>query len=630
MDIFENSTFTENCSLQTSPWILPAIHETGLLALEENPFDLLIPTTPSLNESIATLTTPVEWNNLSDPITLGIDPSFTSSKPDSDTSLTTTADYFTESLFQREGLANQEILQGKRNVISLSNQLTAAMEAQGYWVGAGELTFSEANSDCLNKIANGTNCIGNNPVSINAVPTVPRGPGEIRHYESASGLTNQLKLTQDEALVFIGLTPPEARYFSFTGYLFSEDLPNAPEVIAEAYDPNTSGYSAPELIGRRVIHASIDNPINIANIKTLSSSEKFLKPTVVIMTPSKLTTDTIREQLTSIIGSSHINPLNIIRVSSDTQQLGYDPKASDFRMIVRVALPESEELFQLYRNLEPYRIFRFYRSLPRGTNPPLYMNQERPDRTTGWSEANSLAGVAIDHLVMSLKNRVEEQGGKILEDVTASFSPDNLSEICMTKNLNCRADNPDASYGITDSAFTMPITLPAEGSVNRSVYVFGVNHTQSQLLIPGQELGKTTYMSLTIRNSTYNAGIISIVNDALSETVSSFLEKFPVDSSATDLVESLAPSLYVLKFTRNNKTDESAFSVEVPILDIEKGMLGLGSHDPINFTERAYLTPGSDLGPSADELIPPRFIVIEENNYLSDLATFDLNKKYFQ
>jgi hypothetical protein len=103
-----------------------------------------------------------------------------------------------------------------------AQRLTTALTQRGYVVQAGQVRFFQP-EDCLAL----ENCAGNNPSSPYGLYCLPAAPDETvaKTYESPcppeSNLRWVWRLRPDEAVVFLGKTPPEARYFSFRSYLFS-------------------------------------------------------------------------------------------------------------------------------------------------------------------------------------------------------------------------------------------------------------------------------------------------------------------------------------------------------------------------------------------------------------------------
>jgi hypothetical protein len=103
-----------------------------------------------------------------------------------------------------------------------AQRLTAALTQRGYLVQTGQVRFFQP-EDCLAL----KNCYGNNPSSPYGMYCLPPAPGDTvaRHADLPCSRESNLRwawrLRPDEALVFLGNTPPTARYFSFRTYLFS-------------------------------------------------------------------------------------------------------------------------------------------------------------------------------------------------------------------------------------------------------------------------------------------------------------------------------------------------------------------------------------------------------------------------
>src|SRR5262249_44276607 len=94
--------------------------------------------------------------------------------------------------------------------------LDDALASMGFDVARGELAFPTL--DCCAAVT----CFGNNPSSPYGEFFVPRGSGQTAANpgERADGTSPAWRLREDEAIVYVGPTPPHVGYFGFTPYLF--------------------------------------------------------------------------------------------------------------------------------------------------------------------------------------------------------------------------------------------------------------------------------------------------------------------------------------------------------------------------------------------------------------------------
>ncbi|HEY0252682.1 MAG TPA: hypothetical protein VGC41_14200, partial [Kofleriaceae bacterium] len=131
-----------------------------------------------------------------------------------------------------------------------------AFSTSGFTAGAGTFEFLDLTQCCE------SSCAGNNPSSPYGTLFVPAGPDETTPNPHArpDGLSDGFRLRADEAVVFVGTTPPDAKYFGFTPYL------------------NDDGNG-----GRRVVAASIAETLNDLVIGTEGASA-FGSRTAIILT----------------------------------------------------------------------------------------------------------------------------------------------------------------------------------------------------------------------------------------------------------------------------------------------------------------------------------------------------------
>src|SRR5512145_3364605 len=106
-----------------------------------------------------------------------------------------------------------------------ANELRAALTEAGFTVQEGKFEAADLSQCCLP----GRTCVGNNPPTPYLEYFLPPAPGQTaenpRRDGSPSGapsnMTPAWRMRADEALVYIGRTPPPSVYFSWDFYLFS-------------------------------------------------------------------------------------------------------------------------------------------------------------------------------------------------------------------------------------------------------------------------------------------------------------------------------------------------------------------------------------------------------------------------
>jgi hypothetical protein len=184
------------------------------------------------------------------------------------------------------------------------------------------------------------------------------------------------QLRADQAIVAIGVTPPAAKFFSYTPYL-----------LMRRYPPETTP---------RPIFASLGDSINVSTIKTLGP-DPFSSPVALIFTPDRGTEARIRGALRKAGYPDAM--INTLPLPAPILQLGLDAAGqmltSDvFIILNRMSMFSSKDAGKAYLdamqnadfNKRPLRVFRVTPAAGGALNP--YSVQPLRIRGTGQSEMN--------------------------------------------------------------------------------------------------------------------------------------------------------------------------------------------------------------------------------------------------
>jgi len=107
-------------------------------------------------------------------------------------------------------------------------------------------------------------------------------------------------MREDEAVVLLGVTPPQAEYFGFTMYLNN---------VHYEFGDVSGGYSGGHLLlrppedNRTYIQASLEDPINPSNINVISDGtfdDSFDKDFVIVTTGDNSMNDVIKKGLIDV------------------------------------------------------------------------------------------------------------------------------------------------------------------------------------------------------------------------------------------------------------------------------------------------------------------------------------------
>ena len=263
------------------------------------------------------------------------------------------------------------------------SKLHSAFEAQGFTAQTGVTTdFQIADCAALER------CFGNNasapyllfnlpghaddPTFLpdNTVGEVPRVPDNMR---------SQYYLSENEAIVIAARTPPNAKYFGFTPYMFTR-LDDA---------------------GARIpVFASLTDSLNPVNIQA-GDSGPFDSQVAIIYTSDTDSMSNARAALESQ-GYTDAN-INEVVLPRSGMRYGVDPTVSDtFLMMGRVALMDDPTLEDSYLKELPFEVFRL---TPESTSAALPVADRMP-RGDGVTEDSLEAG--LDELGAAITAAAEQ------------------------------------------------------------------------------------------------------------------------------------------------------------------------------------------------------------------------------
>jgi hypothetical protein len=420
-----------------------------------------------------------------------------------------------------------------------SQSLTATLAANGYTVGRGRFSFLDMTQCCA------TSCEGNNPTSPYAAFYVPTAPGEDPNPNAdADGLANVFHLRADEAIVFIGPTPPESRYFGFTPYLTDR-----------AADDGS----------RRSVAASLSETLNDLVIR--AAAQPVFQRTVAIVAAADATT---RRNVVGALVSAGFpqTAINALVFDPALSRFGLDEAADRFSVLFRVALPTDAAALQAYI-AEPGA--NVYRVTPNAIAAPSPLP----------SPAARTKDMASE---LDLSNAVDRLG----EAVVAAYPDYVASELavddgvadplgCIDGQKTCAFDNRDATY---------PAIKPRVlFSSDDDFYVaYGVDHQVS---------AKASYASVSVYALNHLVGITAVASPQYPGSAQNYLE-----STDTD-----AAKLFAWKIARH--CNGEPYCLEVPKGGCPTGMFN-GQWGSLAF--RTYLEPTSKTAPSPDTLMRDRVI----------------------
>ncbi|MFT3698753.1 MAG: hypothetical protein QM831_36740 [Kofleriaceae bacterium] len=379
-----------------------------------------------------------------------------------------------------------------------------AFTASGFTAAAGTFEFLDLTQCCA------SSCAGNNPSSPYGTVFVPAGPDETtpNPHARADGLSDGFRLRADEAIVFVGTTPPDAKYFGFTPYLNDRDDGNG---------------------GRRIVAASLSETLNDLVIAT-DGPTAFGSRTAIIMTGDGGTDAKARTAL--VAAGIPMSAINTLVFDPAISHFGSDASADTFATLFRVALPSDPAALDAYIAQPGAQVWRITPTTP--APMPIASPVARTKNAT--SSEGSLAG-SVDALASAI---TAAYPGYTATEVSVD---DGVSDptSCIEGTGVCAYDNRDTTY---------PATKPGILFQDDSDFyvVFGVDHAVS---------GKTEYANASVYAVQHLVGIASVANP-----------KYP--GSADQYVTTDADKLYAMKIARSCGSDP--YCLEIPVGDCPSGI----------------------------------------------------------
>jgi len=455
-----------------------------------------------------------------------------------------------------------------------------ALEKDGFTVQQGGTGFF----DLIKLLDTGVlpSAYGNNPSTKYLTYFVPPAPGH-QVDEMASKIAKTLGITMklgpywnlgpDEAVIFVGRTPPECRYFSY-------DL----QLLSRAYGNET-----------RWIFGNLADTINIAVINTEGTpnglpGNPFNQTTVIVNTADRGIDQRIRAAALSAGYSGAI--INTQELPSSILNMGVENTSDTFMMLIRPAVVADKQTEDNYINNTPAVIFRITPNESTELDP--YDYPELRVRGTGTTEFDLMDD--LEELRIAILDKYTDLNA--MECPTSQTVPVGTDGI--QRGIDVLGPNNDCCYlwahNQTVSSPTPPffditkfypflrdpfITLGDDP--NEFFIIYGVNHVAT---------GKATYQNFGIYGADVWNGIKAITDADFSGSAEEYLPDNPN-----------AKYLYVYKIARN--CDGEPYCFEVPT---GPGAYGIGLDQPISVCWRIYLEPATKTGPSYSEIVYDRAI----------------------
>ncbi|MCK9579818.1 MAG: hypothetical protein M0Q92_05135 [Methanoregula sp.] len=440
--------------------------------------------------------------------------------------------------------------------ISLAENATIhAFENAGFLVNVGKMeTF-----DVISMYNAGLtpSCYANNPSAPYMTAKIPKAPGQTSNNTMSDaplipenrGLWVDYKFRPDEAVVFIGKTPPACDYFSYCGYLVMR------------YFPDSDG-------DRRVFASLGDSTNNLMLAQESGHPENvFEQPIIMILTADKNADRRVRDTL--VRAGYPVEVMHTKIIPNSLVRMGLDDEADTFSFLHRVAFFHDAEAGSAYMNSTPGIVYRL--TLAVETKPDYYPVPRLIIRGTG------------DTRELDLYDDLEELRGAILEKYGRDRAEELVTQVWLYEGYDAIQRGIDVLGEIRDTVYLQTSNTTLGNDPDEFIIVFGVNHAAT---------GKATYSNFGLYGTTAMNGIGGVSNHNYTGTAEAFLPDNPN-----------AKYLYVAKIARHAYGDPATVVIPSGV-----GAYGIEPDEPCFVGYRAYAQPATMIGAEWSELAYDRAI----------------------
>ena len=455
-----------------------------------------------------------------------------------------------------------------------------ALAQDGFTVQEGRIGYLDLIKLCDLSVL--PSAYGNNPTTKYLTYFVPAAPGH-KVPELFSRITLALGMPQDtsafwdlgpdEAVVFVGRTPPECKYFSYDHYLLSKTYGNE----------------------TRWLFSNLGDAVNNLVVNTVgtpngSAGDPFNQTTVIVATADRGIYQRIRDAALSAGYSADI--FNTQVLPSSMLNMGLEDSSDMFIMLIRPALYKDEQAGDDYRNNIPAVLLRI---TPNGSaEPDRYDYPDLRVRGTGTTEFDLLDD--LEELRIAILNKYSglnatelptsiavPAGSDAIQRGIDALGP--ASDCCYLWSANQTVSSPTPPFPDTSQYydFLRDPAITLGNDANEFIIVYGVNHVAT---------GKATYSNFALYGADIFNGVKAIHDDEFTGSAEEYLPDNPN-----------AKYLYVYKFARNCSGDQYCYEVPYGV-----GAYGIELDQPLFIAWRSYLEEATKTGPSSSEIVYDRAI----------------------
>ena len=432
-----------------------------------------------------------------------------------------------------------------------TDKFTAKLKQNGFIVTNGTaIHFDPIGQYCAGNLPNALYANNGAPYAAAVVPDSPRG-------EAATPLAPEFRIAPDEAVVLIGWTPPEEKYFSYQIYL-SHKL----------YPPETEP---------RFLLNSLGDAVNINSIHTIGS-DPFNRPVVLIFTPDRDIESQVRKALLSSGYPSSI--INTLVIPSAILKFGLDANSDTFLIANRNALFADQNAGDAYVANPTLAVFRVTPQKPATLNP--FPTPTLRVRGTGQTEIDLMP--ALDKLRQAIMDSNKEFTPT--EYTTTPFAYEGYDYT--QRGVTTLGDTRDALY--LGAGFLPEFNSFDNLTLGKDDFLiaYGINHVAT---------GKATYANInSYASETAKLALGSVFSGDFEGSTHQYIGS---ENPAANLT-------YAYKISRQCQPNESfCLPLEAPS---QCSGFSLDSSTLLGIAFRLYVEPATNIGAAYSEILYDRII----------------------
>ena len=482
---------------------------------------------------------------------------------------------------------------------ALEKSKAAAFEAQlakkGFTWQAGQAWFPDILSMCCK--CQLPSCYANNASTTYGFFALPPAPGQSASvpnpYTEWFAQDDQLppgwsfawRLRPDEAVVFIAMTPPKVEYFGFTAYLYDRYVAGMGAVLDCTYtdDKGNTHYRAqpPSAQSRFPVFASLGDTINQQTIDLAGGrQDPYQKNVMLVMAADQ---KVLRQVENALVAAGYPEKsINVLPVPPSLVRLGIDSQNDSAMFLMRVSPGVDNDVTYYYS--QPMTVLRVTPTTP---IPAPQLDPIAPPtlRVRGTGKTEAYLEAQVDALGQSIVAYYAGMGYKA-SPVKVAALPDGFN--CITNMQNCLADNRDTIYISPAYDMISSAILPKQPSLvlgpTDFLVAYGVQHPSVK---------KALYSNISIMGWDKRAAPALVTNQDMA-------------GSAQEYLPTADPALYAYQIARQIAPQISGCLTQHCIsIGYDCGS-GIAPEEAVAPVFRAYLEPGTKIGPSRGEVVLDR------------------------